>query len=51
MLEVESDSVEIKGTPTDPLDKFTPLKTLMGFKMVMDFTMPPGKVLQRYAKK
>ena len=51
MLDIESNAVQLGGTQFDPLEKFTPLKTYSAIKSKIDFTLPPGKVLQRYSRK
>jgi len=50
-LEVIREAVQFSGSPRDPLEKFTPLKTLTGLRAVVDFTLPPGKVLSQLSKK
>ncbi len=51
LLDVEEHAVALKGGLHDPLHKFGPLKTVLAFKLNMDFTLMPGKVIQKYSKK
>jgi len=51
LLEVTREAVQFHGSPHDPLEKFTPLKTFTATRAVMDFTLPPGKVLSQLSKR